>query len=205
MTDSESVFEQTYKHYLAQISELNLKDFQETLDIHVHDNEAIIDVFGQPHRVSGKGIFGPSNIRPTFDICIILSKYILLCPDLLPRKTGWVSYRDFKDSGPLLKFYANDVEKPIANRFTGKIKALNEAGTTIGGYKPDIDISYDFSMQFGVLPRIPLLLLFNDSDKEFPAACSVLFQSDAEKYLDAECLSMVGVLLNRRLKKAIKV
>ena len=205
MTDSESVFEQTYKHYLAQISQLNLKDLQETLDIHVHDNEAIIDVFGQPHRVSGKGIFGPSNIRPTFDICIILSKYILLCPDLLPRKTGWVSYRDFKDSGPLLKFYANDVEKPIANRFTGKIKALNEAGTTIGGYKPDIDISYDFSMQFDVLPRIPLLLLFNDSDKEFPAACSVLFQSDAEKYLDAECLSMVGVLLNRRLKKAIKV
>jgi hypothetical protein len=205
MTDPEPVFEQTYRYYLGQIAELNLKDFQDVLGIHVHENEAIIDVFGEPHRISGNAITGPSNIRPTFDICIILSKYILLCPDILPQKTGWVSYRDFKDSGPLLKFYANDVERPIANRFTGKIDALKEAGTAIGGYKPDIDLSYDFAIQFDVLPRIPLLLLFNDADNEFPASCSVLFQNDAEKYLDAECLSMVGVLLNRRLKKAIKV
>ncbi|MBW2180459.1 MAG: DUF3786 domain-containing protein [Deltaproteobacteria bacterium] len=205
MTKTDSVFEQTYQHYLTQISQLNLIDLKERLGIRIHDNQAIVEVFGQPHRISGEGIIGPSEKRPSFDICIILSKYILLCPDLPTQKKGWVSFRDFKDSGPLLKFYANDVEKAIADRFSGKINTLKENGKTIGGYSPNLELSYDFCMQFDVLPKIPLLLLFNDADNEFPAACSVLFQNDAEKYLDAECLSMVGVLLLTRLRKASPV
>jgi len=205
MTKTESVFKQTYHHYLTQISHLNLKDLQERLDIQVCDNEASVKVFGHPHRISGDGIIGPSEKQPSFDICIILSKYILLCPDSPTQKKGWVAYRDFKDSGPLLKFYANDVERPIAERFSGKINALKECGESIGGYSPDIELSYDFCIQFDVLPKIPLLLLFNDADKEFPATCSVLFQNDAEKYLDAECLSMVGMLLLTRLRKASAV
>ncbi|MCJ7772936.1 MAG: DUF3786 domain-containing protein [Desulfobacterales bacterium] len=203
MTNNDSVFEQTYKHYLKQISRLNLKDLEEKLGIEVYENEAVIKVFGEPYRVSGDGIVGPSEKRAPFDICIILSKYILLCPEILPaKKKDWVSYRDFKDSGPLLKFYANDVERPFANRFSGKINVLNKAGKSLGGYPPDLELSYDFCMQFDVLPKIPLLLLYNDADKDFFATCSVLFQNDAEKFLDAECLAVVGSLLYNRLKKA---
>jgi hypothetical protein len=40
------------------------------------------------------------------------------------------------------------------------------------------------------LPRISLLLLFNDGDEEFPAKCTVLFQRHAEYYLDPECLAI---------------
>ncbi len=201
MTQTSSVFEKTYTYYLEQISQRNLKALEDKLGIQVLDNEAVIKVFSQSYRVSGKGIIGPSEKRPSFDICIILSKYILLCPDFPTHKKGWVSYRDFKDSGPLLKFYANDVERPIAHQFSGKINALKNAAKALGGYPPQLELSYDVSMQFDILPKIPLLLLFNDMDKNFSSACSVLFQNDADKFLDAECLAMVGVLLNNCLKK----
>jgi hypothetical protein len=204
MNQDTSVFKETYSNYLNQISQLNLKDLEEKLGMQVYENEAIVKVFDESYRVSGNGIIGPSEKQASFSICIILSKYFLLCPDLPTCKKGWVSYRDFKDSGPLLKFYANDVEKSISQRFSYNLDKLKEAGSALGGYLSDIELSYDLCMQFDVLPKIPLLLLFNDADKDFSASCSVLFQNDAEKYLDAECLSVMGVLLFNRLKKALR-
>ena len=47
---------------------------------------------------------------------------------------------------------------------------------------------------------MPVLLLFNDTDEEFAAQSTVLFERRAEKYLDAECLAMVGMLLYEYLK-----
>ncbi len=58
---------------------------------------------------------------------------------------------------------------------------------------------YDLSVQFVALPRIPILLLFNDADVEFGASCLVLFESCAKAFLDPECLAMVGAKLAREL------
>ncbi|MBW2248424.1 MAG: DUF3786 domain-containing protein, partial [Deltaproteobacteria bacterium] len=38
---------------------------------------------------------------------------------------------------------------------------------------------------------------------EFPAHCSILFERRAEKYLDAECLAILGMLLSVYLRKRI--
>jgi hypothetical protein len=56
-------------------------------------------------------------------------------------------------------------------------------------------------MQFDALPKVPLLLLFNDQDDEFPAQCGVLFEKRTEKFIDMECLAMVGMLFFEYLKK----
>jgi hypothetical protein len=55
-------------------------------------------------------------------------------------------------------------------------------------------------MQFTALPKIPVLMLFNDADEEFHAQCAVLFERRAENYLDMECLAMVGMLRFEYLK-----
>ena len=53
-------------------------------------------------------------------------------------------------------------------------------------------------------PKMPVLLLFNDADREFPAQCAVLFERRAENFLDMECLAMVGMLLFEYLKSALE-
>jgi hypothetical protein len=58
----------------------------------------------------------------------------------------------------------------------------------------------DFSVCFDPLPKVPLLLVFNDADGEFPADCSVLFEKRARSYLDMECPPMVGGALVQYLK-----
>jgi len=202
MADQSSVFEKTYKDYLEQVTKIDLRSIQEKLGVKVEGNAVIIPLFGKPTRVSARGIIDQSGQRPSFGICVILCKYLLLCPDSIPKETEWTAYRDFKDAGPLTTYFANDVERSIAARFSGRLRELETAGKALGGCPPEMELSNDLSMRFEALPRVPLLMLYNDADEEFSAQCSVLFQRRAETYLDAECLAMVGRLLFTKLETA---
>jgi hypothetical protein len=195
METTSSIFEYTYKNYLAQLSDIDIQGTEEILGIEVEGDAATIPLFSKPYNISKSGIFSPSGNQPSFDICVILCKYLLLCPDVPPKGKEWVAYRDLKDSGPLISYFAHDVERAIATRFSEKLEELAEASKALGGRRPDMELSYALSMQCYALPRVPLLMLFNDKDAEFSAKCSVLFESRAEQYLDAECLAMLGRLL----------
>jgi hypothetical protein len=101
----------------------------------------------------------------------------------------------------LTVYFANDVERAISGYFAGRLDDMKQACEALGGYPPDIEVTYDLSMQFDALPQVPVVLLFNDADDEFSAKSSVLFERRAEDYLDPECLAMVGRLLFTCLKK----
>jgi len=203
MTSKDSVFEKTYKNYIAQVAGIDLKSIEQKLGVEVERNEVTIPLFGKPHKVSESGITDPSGKQPSLDICVICCKYLLLCPDVYPIKKEWVSFRGLKDSGPLTTYFANDVERAISDYFSGRLDDMKKACKTLDGYSPNIEVTYDLSMQFDALPQVPVILLFNDADDEFPAKSSVLFERRAERYLDAECLAMVGRLLFTYLKKAV--
>jgi hypothetical protein len=204
MTSKNSVFEKTYKYYIAQVAGIDFKSIEQKLGVHAEGNDVTIPLFGRPHKVSENGITDPSGNQPSLDICVILCKYLLLCPGVYPKEKEWVSFRDLKDSGPLTTYFANDVERAIAAYFEGRLDDMKAASKHLGGYPPDIEVNYDLSMQFDALPQVPVLLLFNDADDEFQAKSSVLFERRAEKYLDAECLAMVGRLLFTSLKKGVR-
>ena len=201
MTNKESVFKKTYEKYLMQLDGIDFNSVKQKLGVEVEKNKIIIPLFGKPYKVSGAGISGPGGKQPTLDICVILCKYILLSPQVPPKGQDWVSFRDLKDSGPLTSYFVNDVERAIATQFNGRLGDMKNAGKALKGYSPDIEVSYDLSMQFDALPKVPVVILFNDADDEFSATCSVLFQRRAEKYLDPECLAMLGRFLFTCLKK----
>lgn len=202
MKSEENVFEKTYQHYLGQLGELPLASTAHHLGARIGENRIRIPLLGSEYEVSHQGIVDPSGTKPALDICVILSKYILMCPDPPPKEQGWVSFRDFKDSGPLITYFTNDVERAIGSYFSGRLTELKKASDALGGYPPALDARYDLAVQFDALPRVPMLVLYNDPDEGFPAHCSVLFEHRAEKYLDAECLAMLGRQLFRHLKKA---
>ena len=197
----DSIFEIHYRDYLSQISRLDLKSLANTLGIEVENDKAVVSFLKQPHIVCPQGIIGPSGKRPNYAICVILFKYLLLCPDHEPIDSDWTAFRDFKDAAPLVNNFMNTVERPIARVFAGRLAELRQAVKYLSGRSPDIELSYDVSVCFDVLPKVPSLLLFNDRDEEFPAQCSVLFEKRAHKYLDMECLAMVGMLLSEYLMK----
>jgi hypothetical protein len=196
----EHVYEQTYKDYLSRIATLDFQFLADKLGFELDGQEAVIPFFATSYRVSGDGIKGPSGTKPHLSISVILCKYLLMSPLIEPLGGNWMSYKDFKDAAPLIQAFYNTVTQPIADTFSGRLVELEKSGRKIGGQSPEEVFSYDLSLRFDALPRVSLLLLFNDKDEEFPAQCSVLFEKRAEKFLDMECLAMVGMLLFEYLK-----
>lgn len=200
MKTSNPIFETHYKNYLEDIAGIDLTGRGKILDISIQDNgkTAVIPLFGSHYRVSSEGVVNSLGKRPNYGTCVILLKYVLLCPQQRPVEEDWVNYRDLKDSGPLAVYFKDNVINAISRRYSGRSDVLKAACD--GGSAPVDDYPYDVAAVFRALPGVPMLLLFNDADDEFPAQTTVLFEKRAEQFLDAECLAMLAVGLFEHLK-----
>ena len=204
MATESSIFAKTVKGYLQRIGNIDVKPLAIRLGAVLEGDSLIIPLLNRPYHVSRHGIIGPSGGEAAMDVCVILAKYILMCPADFPQGRGWLSYRDFRDTGPLTTYYENDVQRPIVRHFSGRLSELKAAGRTLGGFHPASAPAYDAAVQFDALPRIALLLLFNDGDDEFPAQCKVLIQETADQFLDPECMAMLARVLSARLHQVTK-
>ena len=204
MINKGSIFQKTYDDSLERIRDLSLNTISHKLGAKNEENQCKIKLFNNEYTVSTAGITDVSDQQPSYDICVILSKYILLCPETPPKDHEWVSYRNFKNSAPLVGYFKKEVEEAISSLFSGKLNTLQQASESLAGYKPSLKVNYDFVVQLDALPKIPLILLYNDSDEEFPSTCSIMFESQAEEYLDCECLAMLGYQLLSHFKMALK-
>ncbi len=201
MEETTSIYDETIRLYLDEIFRDDYSSRLSILGVQSEGNEIVIPFFKEPYRISAEKIIGPTGEQPSHSISVVLCKYLLLCPNESPSERDWISYRDIRDAAPFAGSFANHVEKAIARHFAGKLTELRDSCLNLGGYSPDIRLSYDLIMQFDVLPKIPILLLFNDVDPEFPAQSSALFERRANRYLDVESLAIAGWHLSHWLKE----
>ena len=199
--EERSVFKETYQNYLDRIDKINLHKRSEKLGGRIEKGEMAVSFFGKPYRISHRGIRDPLGKQPPMGICVVLCKYLLLCPDAPLLDKEWVSFRDFKNAAPLIHSFVNHTEQPIVRHFSNRLEDLSSACEKLGGMNPGLELNYQLIMKLYPLPKVPVLLLFDDADEEFPAQCKVLFERRAEDYLDPECLAIVGTLLYNFLKK----
>jgi hypothetical protein len=199
---SAPVFDEIYEKYLADVSAVDLSLAGSRLGIDVDGDASTILFYGIPHRVTGKGVMDAEGRRPIHAVSVILCKYLLLCPKQAPPAASeWIKYHSFKDAAPFAGGFRNTAEQPIGKAFSGKLDDLKDACMALGGLPGDAPFSCDLAIEFPALPKVNLLMLFNDKDDEFPADCSILFEKHADAYLDMECLAMLGMVLAAWLKK----
>jgi hypothetical protein len=196
-------FERTYRSYLARVARIDLASRAAILGIEARGSEAVVPLFGRPYRVTPDGIVDPSAQRPAHAESVLVCQYLLLAPDEPPEGgEEWVTFKDFRDAAPFVEGFVNNSERAVARTFSGRLDALSVACGRLGGTAPRIEASYQLKMRFEALPRVPVALLFNDEDEEFPADATVLFERRAERYLDVECLAIIGWLLADFLDEA---
>lgn len=193
---SNEEMERTYQSYLSEIEKMDIEDIAPRLGLEPSGAYKFhFNLFNSRYYYCKDGFFTVEDQKPKFDICIILSKYLLLCPKTEPDGDHLVSFRDFKDSGPLTVYFSTDIEQRLCKSFSGELDQLRRACNKTGGKPALLEADYDLMMHFSALPKIPMILLFNDKDDEFDAETKLLFEMRAETYLDAECLAMLGSLL----------
>lgn len=198
--DQIGVFDRIYEDYLRQLGGLDLAGIGERLGLILDGESLLVPFFGIPYRVSAKAILDPQNVRPIHSICVILAKYLILCPKEEPQGSEWITYREFKDAAPFVGGFGTHAERPIEERFAGRLPQLAETARCLTGERVQTEVKADLSILFQALPKVPLLMLFNDQDEDFPAQCTLLFERRADQYLDMECLAMTGWLLASLLR-----
>jgi hypothetical protein len=194
-----SVFDKTLRHYLDEIGSINASEKSAALGIEIDEGDFIIGLFNRKYRVTKSSVTDLQGRDVSHAIRVILCKYLLLYSGQLPNQTDWVTYKDFQDAAPFVGAFSKYTEKTLAQNFSGRLSSLENASKVLGGKPLSMDLAYDLIIVFQALPKVPVLLLFNDADDEFDAKASVLFERCAADFLDVECLAMVGWILSDAL------
>lgn len=205
MVQSNPIFKKNYVDYLKKLDTIDFSLLSSILDIKVNAElrTAQIPFFQADYQVSASGVVDHNGKRPSYDTCVILLKYLLMCPRQVPGENDWVNFRDLKSSGYTQHASLADYAiQSIARHYAGNLSRLKKTIEALNGKRPETNYPYDVSDVIAVLPRIPILFLFNDVDGQFPARAFILFEQRAEQFLDAECLAMVGSSLFGHLKRA---
>lgn len=196
-----TVFDQTYQHYLAEIQSIDYLARANLLGAEVDNDALVIPLYNRFYSVSVRSIEGVEGAVAHDAVRVILAKYVLMCPDHPPEPTQrWMTYREFRDAGPLVSYFTSTTNKNIETHFSGSVIRLEDRCRELGAHIED-NPSYDLSVRFLALPRVPVVLNFNDADDMFPATCSILYRESAQHYLDMECLAMTGTMLSGKLLK----
>jgi hypothetical protein len=196
---TDSVYDKTYRFYLERLKKRPYEGREAVLGIGMDGDTAVVPYFGQSIRLTDAGLVSEAGRRPDFSDCVAVCRYLIMSPPFEPRQKEWVAFRDFPDAGPLTVFWADAVEGPLARKFSNRLPELKAACDGLGGALPEEEIASDLCRRFAPLPKVPLLLVFNDADEDFPAAASLLFEKRASTYLDAESQAIVGHALTQRL------
>lgn len=189
------VFRETYENYLAQIGNLDLAGRVQALGFAMDSGKARINCYNRTYWVGPQGIHDSEGKIPDLSVCVILCKYLLMCPDHASEARDLVTFKDFKDAAPLGHYFSNAVQKKIASKYEGVPDTLEQACLGLGGRPYEADLAYQIKYWFTGLPRVPVILLFNDADEDFASQCTLLFERRAESYLDMESVAMLGAAL----------
>ncbi len=202
MSQQAEIFKTHYHNYLTKIGEINPDTVKETLGLKTRADHFLVPFLGNVYQVSARGISDAQGERPSYGLCVILARYLLNCPSQLHNDTQWVAFREFRQTSHFtnVNYFATDTEQALIKHFSGRMADLVQACEKAGGTADAVQMPYDLAVSFQALPRIGLLLLFNEKDEEFPAQCKVLFNKHSEFYLDPEALAMTGAALAKTLK-----
>jgi len=195
MSEKSAVFETTYQNYLDQLAAIDFLSRAARLGAEITGETLVIPLYGTPYSISRDGVRDADGAQANFAISVVLCCYILQCPATVPRAGEWMTYREFRNAGPLAGYFTANTQKIIETSFAGNPAGLVAACQLLGGQPFEDGSSYDISQTFDFLPRIPVLLRFNDRDSEFPAQCAIMFPASAETFLDMECMAIGGTLL----------
>ena len=204
-TPISEIFDKNRNHYLDQIAKLDFDAIKDTLGLLSYREQYALSFFNQIYEVGKEGIRDADGNQPDYMAHVILSKYLLLCPENPSRDTQWCAFREFKKTSHFtnINYFSSDTERAMTRAFAGRRNHVIEACEILNGIPMPGAFTYDLVYRFEALPRISLLLLYNDGDEDFDAYGTVLFQRRAEDYLDPESLAGTSAFLVKRLIEAM--
>ena len=196
---SSKTFEQKFNHRFSSVSKIDFFKNGKILGIRRNNDALIFNFFNRRISFSRDGIHDIEGHPLTDAVKNVLCQYLLMCPDPISETSNkLVTLREFSDSGPLFSSFTANTGKIIQTTFSGNLNSLKDRCIGLGGTLME-NVSYDLSVRFKALSRVPVVLNFNDKDDMMAAGAFFLFHDNADKYLDLECMAILCTYLTGQL------
>ena len=152
------------------------------------------------YRVSERGLAHSDGGKILDTLGSVIIQYVL---NGSRSEAAWKFVTLSELAGPLFTegAYTHDaLESPLVKRFKGKMPELMAAADCLGGWPGGQAGLGGVSLIFELLPKIPVQLIFYDSDKEFPARASLLCDQNATDFLEFEFIAVLVTIFVRELE-----
>jgi hypothetical protein len=103
----------------------------------------------------------------------------------------WASFSELRGGMVKASSFLRDCEDPLRELFDCDLQG-KERGLIALGAERRGDFPTKFAWHLFLLPRIPVVLLYWPEEEEFPSKVKILFDSTADRFLDAESLIFLG-------------
>jgi len=194
----------TRDHLKEKIRHHDFKAISPGLEVgySVDEGQEVLEIpyFGRAVTMRHTGIVSTNEEK--FDPWdeVLLYNYIYFSGSK-PLTGNWVGLESFPNSLPKRVALEEGCHRRINQVFAGARDKLEEVCRQLGGIPVADGHNADLAYKFKPLPKMPLLLLFWDEDKEegFDSQTRVLFDESAMEYLDLEGLTFVAEKLAENL------
>ena len=194
MEDSK-IFDKKYKEYLSLIKDFDFSKKAEILGIQKRNQSFMFEFFNRQIVFDWNDFTDIAGEKVTCAVKVVLCKYLLMCPEKVSESSNrLVTFREFAKAGPLFSSFTSNTNKIIETSFSGQVEKLKKRCQKLGGTMMETE-SYDLTVRFRALHRIPIILNFNDKDELMPAKAVFLYHDNADVYLDLESLTITCTYL----------
>ena len=197
--NSSKTFVEQFSSKFSSVREVDFLRRGKILGVRRSSESLIFDFFNRQIIFSRDGIHDIEGQPLSDAVKTVLCQYLLMCPSTIGETSNQlVTLREFSDSGPLFSSFTNNTSKIIQTAFSGNLSGLKNRCLNLGGTIME-NISFDLSVRFKALSRVPVVLNFNDRDDMMTASASYLFHDNADEYLDLECMAILCTYLTGQL------
>lgn len=167
------------------IKNIKFSEIAQGIGAELIDNRLSIKCLGRDFIISQDGEI-TSNGHMTPWIKILLLHYIKTAGNV-SLSGKWVSYSELKAGMVKAPSFLRDCEEPLKDLFISDFDKTEISLKRLGAYKlEDFPVKYAYHLH--LLPKIPVVILFWPQEDEFPSKVKILFDSTADRFLDAEAL-----------------
>lgn len=201
-----SGYEQIYESLIPKLSKCDFLEVAERLGLSLQpDGSLSVNFLGREYEISSRGV-NPTDGKP-----VNVNNRSVLAYYTLSKGVGEPVFSYVPIShlvGAELIFITNIkwMTDPLGRTFSGTYVTFSETYVTfsetmrrLGGFFNGKLKSGGYSWLLKALPKIPLQIVYYDGDDEFPCEVQILFDKNASRFMEFECLAFLEGCLVRAM------
>lgn len=186
-----SGYEQIYESLIPKLSRCDFSEVAERLELSLQPDGTLSVIFlGREYEISSRGV-NPTDGKPVNVNNRNVLAYYTLSKGVGEPAFSYVPISYLAGTGIIFTTNIKWMTDPLGKTFSGDYVTFSETMCRLGGVFKGKLKSGGYSWLLKALPKIHLQIVYYDGDDEFPCEVQILFDKNASRFMEFECLAFL--------------